>query len=88
VRIEIDSVIIVHEKLKAVVRLEHELGTGGMNPYETASKIERMVMDRAVEKIAQDILLQRGPEIYAKITDNQIVNAVLVRLASNMGNRE
>lgn len=74
-KIEINSVEIKDEQLRAIVSITQEVGR--FDGYRIAAKIEETL----VSEIARQMLLERGPEIINSITNNQIINAVIMRVA-------
>lgn len=77
-KIEINSVEIKEDQFKAILSISQEMNQYSFNSNRDLIRaIESMVVDRLAEKI----LLERGPEILNSVTNNQIINALIMRVA-------
>lgn len=85
-KITIDSVIISEEKFEVVAKLESDLQRyNSSGVWSSDRDFGNKVVELVAEKIAQDIILSRGAEIMNQVTNNQIINALIMKVAGKLG---
>lgn len=79
-KVKIESIEISGEKLKAILQVETEFERMGGNYGSLTSTIENAVARQLVDKI----MAERGPAILEAITNNQLINATIMRVAGSL----
>lgn len=79
--VKINGIEIEGDEIKAVVEL-----TADINSFGNASRhgIDNYVSNEVVRQLSKKILLERGPEIMNQINNNQIINALIMKVAGSM----
>lgn len=78
--LEIDGIKIDGDKFEVLAKIKGSIGVGGYSRGDIDNLVAR--------KLADQIVLERGPEIINAITNNQIINAVIMRVAGSISGGE
>jgi hypothetical protein len=84
-KIIIENIEVKEDEIRAVFSMKGTLDRAAhVNDYE----IVREVTSRVAKELSRQILMERGPKILEDITNNQIINAVIMRVAGSLTNKD
>lgn len=81
-KVEINSIEIKEDSLNAVFSFSKEID--GFEKYRSHG-IQERVEEILVRRLADKIWEERGPAILEAITNNQLMNAIIMKVAGTIG---
>lgn len=84
-KITLEKIEVDEGRLEAIFKLKGHL-EGIREIY--SSQIQHKVFDLVADELAKQLLLEKGPAILNEISNNQIINAVIMRVASGLVGRD
>lgn len=79
-KVTVEGIEIKDGTIKAIASIQEDIKA--LEGRDFSSRYG--VVETVVNRLADQIILERGPEIMSKISENQLVNALIMRVAGKL----
>ncbi len=84
-KLTIDSIDISEDNIEVILKLKTLKQEYSIrDDWDVRAEIKNLVVSR----IAEQIILERGADILSQVNNNQLVNALIMKVAGKLGNND
>lgn len=88
-KITVNDIEVRDDQIKAVYTVISSLEKDYSRGYHGIddNNIQKYIVDSMVNHLTEKLILERGPKIMDEISNNQIINAVIMKVAGNLSGK-